>query len=63
MDTCPSGSPPRVRPSVKRAAGTAPNGVDGDTWIQMSGDVSAARRESKNSSATKVPSSQEKPFQ
>ena len=40
-------SPPRVRPSVKHAAGTAPNGVEGDTWIRTSSDVFVAHRRSK----------------
>ena len=66
MDTWPSGSPSRVSPSVKRAAGMAPNSIDGvdsvdvDTWIRTSGDIFATRRKSKNGLATKVPSSPEK---
>ena len=51
MDTCRFASPPRVCPLLKWAAGMAPNGadgVDGDTWIRMSGDVLGARRQSKN---------------
>ena len=66
MDTWPSGSPPRVRPSVKRAAGMAPNIIDGvdsvdvDTWIRTSGDIFATRRKSKNGLVMKVALSQEK---
>ena len=62
MDTCPSGSPPRVYLSAKRAAGTAPHGVhdvDRDTWIRTSDDVFAMRRKSKNGLLSKVPPSQE----
>ena len=51
MGMCRSASPPRVCPLTKQAADTTPNGadgVDGDTWIRMSGDVLGARRQSKN---------------
>ena len=51
VDTCCSTSPPRVCPLPKRAAVTAPNGadgIDGDTWIRISGDIFGARRQSKN---------------
>ena len=59
MDTCRSASPPRVCPLPKRAAVTAPNGVDGETWIRTSDDVFAMRRKSKNGLLSKVPPSQE----
>jgi len=51
---------------VKRAAGMAPNIIDGvdsvdvDTWIRTSGDIFATRRKSKNGLVMKVALSQEK---